>query len=175
MRFLFILTCLCCACLSISACTRGDVRKTLGIKKNAPDEFMVLSRKPLEVPTNYTLTPPVNGDSLAIEEVREQARSTLIGKKVDSNDAKGLGDAELSLLKKAKAKDSSDTVRTAIKNDDENGISKLPTLTGPKKDPIVDADKEQERIKANETAGKAVNEGDVATKSQEKGFIDIFQ
>lgn len=40
---------------SLSACS--GVKKTLGIEKSAPDEFLVTSRAPLTLPPEYDLRP----------------------------------------------------------------------------------------------------------------------
>src|ERR1700749_573834 len=47
----------------LGACSDGmsGVRAALGITKEAPDEFGVISRAPLSMPPDYTLRPPQIG------------------------------------------------------------------------------------------------------------------
>ena len=47
----------------LGACSGGmsGIRSTLGITKEAPDEFGVVSRAPLSLPPDYTLRPPQTG------------------------------------------------------------------------------------------------------------------
>lgn len=50
-----------CACALLAACSTGEVRDTLGLKRDAPDEFRVVSRPPLSVPPDFTLQKPDPG------------------------------------------------------------------------------------------------------------------
>jgi hypothetical protein len=45
--------------LAVSAC--GGFRDSLGLNKQSPDEFRVVSRAPLTLPPDYTLRPPAPG------------------------------------------------------------------------------------------------------------------
>lgn len=45
--------------LALSAC--GGFRESLGLTKQSPDEFRVVSRAPLTLPPDYTLRPPEPG------------------------------------------------------------------------------------------------------------------
>ena len=42
--------------LAVSAC--GGFREQLGLEKQSPDEFRVVSRAPLTLPPDYSLRPP---------------------------------------------------------------------------------------------------------------------
>jgi hypothetical protein len=48
--------------LSLTACS-GDLERTFGLTRDAPDEFTVTTRAPLSMPPDYTLTPPRPGAS----------------------------------------------------------------------------------------------------------------
>jgi hypothetical protein len=50
------------AVLSLTACS-GDLERTFGLTRDAPDEFTVTTRAPLSMPPDYTLTPPRPGAS----------------------------------------------------------------------------------------------------------------
>src|SRR3990170_1233498 len=45
--------------LAVSAC--GGFRENLGLTKQSPDEFRVVSRAPLTLPPDYSLRPPEPG------------------------------------------------------------------------------------------------------------------
>src|SRR3546814_3989738 len=45
--------------LAVSAC--GGFRENLGLTKQSPDEFRVVSRAPLTLPPDYNLRPPEPG------------------------------------------------------------------------------------------------------------------
>ena len=45
--------------LALSACS--NIKQTLGLVKQGPDEFTVITRAPLTVPPNFELTPPKPG------------------------------------------------------------------------------------------------------------------
>jgi len=65
--------------LMVCACS-DQVSETLGLTKQAPDEFSVVTRAPLSVPPNYALRPPRPGASRPMEiSTRETARKTIFG------------------------------------------------------------------------------------------------
>ncbi|MGB1540504.1 MAG: DUF3035 domain-containing protein, partial [Rickettsiales bacterium] len=45
---------------SLVACSGQEVKKSLGLKRNNPDAFQVVSRPPLSVPPVYHLNPPAS-------------------------------------------------------------------------------------------------------------------
>ena len=45
------------AMVALSACTAG-MRESFGYGKQAPDEFLVLTKSPLVIPPDYALRPP---------------------------------------------------------------------------------------------------------------------
>ena len=62
----------------ISGCTQTT--KALGIKKNAPNEFNILTKAPLVVPPEYNLRPPQIGTSSSENNYsQESAREALLG------------------------------------------------------------------------------------------------
>lgn len=65
-------------CLALSGC--GNMRDTLGLGKNTPDEFAVVTRAPLSMPPTYELRPPQPGAPRPQEQrARDVARQTLVG------------------------------------------------------------------------------------------------
>ncbi len=57
-----------------------EMRKSLGLGKNAPDEFQVVRRAPLSLPPDFQLRPPQPGAARPQEgSTTEQARSAVLG------------------------------------------------------------------------------------------------
>ncbi len=73
MKQLFTVSCLC-----ILAACGGDVRESLGLNKQAPDEFNVVSRPPLSVPPEFYLEPPTPGAPPRFEGTQESQAKALI-------------------------------------------------------------------------------------------------
>ena len=66
--------------LALSACAGGSVQKTLGMGKQPPDEFAVVSRAPLIIPPDFNLRPPEPGATRPmVGTTEDQARATLLG------------------------------------------------------------------------------------------------
>jgi hypothetical protein len=66
--------------LALSACAGGKVQQALGMGKQAPDEFAVVSRAPLIIPPDFDLRPPQPGASRPmVGTTEDQARATLLG------------------------------------------------------------------------------------------------
>lgn len=161
--------------LVISGCS-GNVRETLGIKKAAPDEFMVLSHPPLSIPPEFNLEPPESGaTSVRQSDTVQKAKETLFGE-TNSSGSTSSSTGEQTLLKKIGKSDPNirDLLRkenqrdTLTETGEKKGfIDKLTDLTNKKKDPLVDADAERERLNQNKAEGKPVTEGKVPTLKQE--------
>jgi len=67
-----------CAAMGLSACTQTT--KALGLKKNAPNEFNILTKAPLVIPPEYNLRPPQIGTSSSENNYSQKsAREALIG------------------------------------------------------------------------------------------------
>jgi hypothetical protein len=67
------------ACTSLIACEQVT-RENLGLAKQAPDEFSVVTRAPLSVPPDFSLRPPRPGASRPMEiSTRDNARQTVFG------------------------------------------------------------------------------------------------
>ncbi len=78
MRKLIVTGCCLVLLAALSGCE--NTRRAMGMGKQAPDEFAVLTRAPLELPPDYGLRPPVPGAERPQEATtREQARLFLLG------------------------------------------------------------------------------------------------
>jgi hypothetical protein len=112
-------------CLVLSGC--GNLRDTLGLGKNTPDEFAVVTRAPLSLPPTYDLRPPLPGAPRPQEQrSSDAARQALLGQVPATGDmaaSSGLkpvtvqsvaGQGERGLLTQAGAGTADDAVRAQI-------------------------------------------------------------
>ncbi|MFO1243437.1 MAG: DUF3035 domain-containing protein [Rickettsiales bacterium] len=188
--------------LLLAACGGDDVKETLGLDHDAPDEFTVVSRPPLTVPKEFYLVPPTQGDASNFgEDTSHVARQQLTGKAPDANDMtleeaqRGLADTaapvvqssslgtpgESSLLRNAGAEHADPDIRNKLYSDTPPDAEKpgiLEKLRGnPNEEPVVNAKEESERLRANKDAGKPLNQGEVKTEDpKSKSVLDrVFE
>ena len=73
--------------LALTAC--DNPRRLLGLEKQAPDEFQVVSRAPLNLPPDFSLRPPAPGAARpSVETPQEQARNAVF--QLDAPDNAGV-------------------------------------------------------------------------------------
>lgn len=182
------------AALLLGACSGNTVKDTLGLSRAAPDEFRVVSRPPLSVPPEFNLRPPSASSVAPSQQSDAQARSMVLGNEQAAPAGKtkpvalrGKGtaqpaksSAEDAFLRNAGAAAADPNVRNElveekyVKQQEAEDApwwdvwSKVPA----KKEPIVKADAEAERIQKNEEEGKPVTEGDTPeTTSKDTGVL----
>ncbi len=64
--------------ISLAGCANGDLSRTIGLTRDAPDEFTVTTRAPLSMPPDFSLRPPTPGASRPQElSERQQAEAAL--------------------------------------------------------------------------------------------------
>ncbi len=154
---------------SLAGCS--GVKDSLGLEKESPDEFAVITRAPLEMPSKLALPPPTLGMARPQEQAtNKQARKALLGETKNTNSNK-LTLAEETLLQKAGASEVDPDIRAKIDKEtyelqDRNKpvAEKLLNISGNNKRPsatIVDAEKEVERIKKNKQEGKNITDGEI--------------
>lgn len=163
--------------LALSACE--GVRDQLGLNKQSPDEFRVISRAPLSLPPDFTLRPPEPGiprpqEGTATQQARkavfrlEQPKTQPLNEQVKA-DGRTLG--ELSLLKAAGADKIDPGIRRTIdletqqlNAESEDFIDAL-VFWRDKETPgrVVDAAAETKRLRENAALGKAVTAGETPT------------
>lgn len=163
--------------MTLSACG-GDVRDTLGIGRNVPDEFTVMTRAPLSLPPDYNLRPPVPGAARPQEKTTSQTAAKLVLGAGAATTKATPGNAEQALLQQAGADQATADIRATVDREapprakpDADVLDKLQALSDKKtKDPVVDAAAESKRVReaqktgANPAAGKVV-QTDPSSKS----------
>lgn len=186
--------------LLLTACG-DDIRDTLGLNKDAPDEFVVVSRPPLSVPPDFELRPPSADGASPVPSTETQAQSVLFGTKPEATPANAgthtpsprrtLPDVTVtppmkstpalsSFLKKAGADTATPDIREQLSVDATRPIptSKAGSLYeeivgSEKSDPVVDAQKETKRLKDNKNEGKPVTEGETpSAPAPNKSVLD---
>ncbi len=161
------------ALLLLAACSDGGVRETLGLDRQAPDEFSVVSRPPLSLPPEFELRPPRPGEPPRGPSSNTKARALLIGEQPPSAAEastvnEGRSSAADRLLNRAGTAQADGDVRSKLDDDvrrtpDARGAGTLlDRVTGaPKAEPVIDAKKEAERLRSNKDSGKPINDGAV--------------
>ncbi len=158
--------------LSSSALLLGgcsNVKNSLGLEKDAPDEFAVIKRAPLEIPSNLTLPPPMPGTPRPQEtNAVSQAQEAVFGSEKEMADK--TSSAENLLLKKTGADQADPSIRATVNREtaelderNEPVVKKLLKLGGKEQDTsatVIDAKKEYERIQQNKRDGKDITEGE---------------
>ena len=177
------------ALLTLSACQ--NVQEQLGLTKQSPDEFRVLSRAPLSLPPNYNLRPPEPGAARPqVGTPTQQARRAVF--RADDNqqaslepipgDSRSLG--ELALLREAGADQVDSDIRQVIdqetnqlREESESFINRLVFWQeNPEPGYVVDAEAEARRIRENEALGRPVTDGATPTVDRKRKalFEGIF-
>jgi len=117
MRLKTIFLATACAAMGLSACTQTS--KALGITKNAPNEFNILTKAPLVVPPEYNLRPPQLGTSNAENNYSQKAaREALIGDIDEAEPTRG----EVVLMSKAGVGRANQEIRLEI--DGSNSVER---------------------------------------------------
>ena len=69
--------------LAMGACG-NQVKKTLGMERNMPDEFAVVERAPLTMPPNFSLAPPQPGKPRQADTQNDIARGLVLGSEISA-------------------------------------------------------------------------------------------
>ncbi len=160
-----------CGLISCSFILSGcsSVRDIVGASDESPDEFAVMTRAPLSIPSELTLPPPMPGAQRPQEvAATKQAQRAVLGDDTIMSDTQ-ISDSENSLLQNAGAAQTDPNIRSTVNQETEEMhrrnqpvAQKLLSLTKddtPASATIVDAKKELERIQKNKEDGKSVTEG----------------
>ncbi|MEE8202699.1 MAG: DUF3035 domain-containing protein [Alphaproteobacteria bacterium] len=164
--------------LAVGACS--NIRDQLGLGKNPPDEFKVVTRAPLSLPPDFSLRPPAPGTKRPQEETaQERVKVALYGKLSPAVDDGSRSTGEQALLAHAGTAKAQPNIRRLINDEnllyaDEDSSfvdalifwhDKTPTGT------IVDPAKEAQRLQEASALGKPPTEGETAIIKRRKKAI----
>jgi hypothetical protein len=168
----------------------GEIRSKLGLNKQAPDEFTVLSQAPLSMPPNFALRAPAPGVERAqkVSKMNDVKRVVLknnssANKGPDSSVTGSSGEKNLRRLLGADS--ANKQIREIINEEaadliyaDQRFLDKLLKWpSGSANESLLDAAAESKRIRSNQDAGKTINDGETPVIERGKGnFIKkLFQ
>jgi hypothetical protein len=157
------------AAFTLSACE--NAREAIGIGKQSPDEFAVVTRAPLSMPPDFGLRPPRPGAERPQEKaVTDSARELLVNSNGVSGAAlqdPGTTQGETALLAKAGAINADPSIRQTLNRESSILATEEDSFTDrlifwQKKQPpgtVVDAGAEQQRLRENAGLGDAPTKG----------------
>ena len=156
--------------LFLFGCT--GVKEKIGIINKSPDEFQVYEQKPLDVPPNFELRPPIDGEKVVRD---SKDKDIIFNEEVNINESLTIEDEVL--LISIGDKDSDTDIRKVI--NDENSIREIEKPLLDKIldfDPILEVNKEENNeLDPNaekERIDKLKEEGKLIDSKQEKIIID---
>lgn len=180
--------CLVVLMAAVAGC--GDVRRSLGIDRTAPDEFAVVERAPLSVPPDFTLRPPQPGAPRpGTKTPREQAARAVFGR-TDASERSGpelfsggngpqvqaaprgqvaaLSPGEAALLRQAGADEIDPDIRAKVDQETTQLAAAERSFTDflifwrdpPPPGVVVDPVAEQARLRENAALDRPVTEGE---------------
>ena len=151
--------------------TTSGVREALGLDKNPPDEFAVVTKAPLVVPPNYELRPPQEGAApLNAVDPRLAARESTFG---GSTKVRTASRGEAALLRKAGAYNADGSIRRTLNKESAAIAKKNRSMTSSilfwqkpdKQGEVIDAKAEAKRLRKNRRSGKRANAGTVILRN----------
>ena len=152
----------------------GGLDDALGLGKNPPDEFAIVTKAPLAIPPDFSLRPPVPGaPNRQARTSQEIAAAALYSGRptsgsVQAQSLSGGTAGEAALIASAGAENASPEVRRLIENEYRSRIDADRTFAdriifwqdrGPQPIP-VDAQAEAQRLRQNDALGQPVTEGE---------------
>jgi hypothetical protein len=176
----------------LGACSDGmsGIRSSLGITKEAPDEFGVVSRAPLSLPPDYTLRPPQAGSLRPQDSTpTEVARQTVFRVPTDKADPNAApanvsvtaSAGELALMKQVGAGTADPNIRRIVDQEntrlleaDRSFTDRLIFWQKPEAPGVVvDPQKEAQRLRENVAEGKPAVEGETPIiVRKQRGFLE---
>lgn len=194
-----------CSLLALCACGGNDVKETLGLEREPPDEFRVVARPPLAIPPQFNLRAPstsdesptavptskqaeslvlgtpqatTSGDTFSLKESNSQTAIVPVTAAPIATDGATSSQGDSQFLKNIGAEQADPNVRQTlaeqkIRKELENPSWWDKFSSSPeKKDTVVDAKKEAERIKTNQETGKPLTEGQTPeSKPADRGVL----
>ncbi len=176
--------------LALSACS--GVKQEMGVGRNSPNAFDVVTRAPLTLPPDYALRPPESAGAAAAQSTANtsaQVKDELMGENMSSGNAsaaqKKADPAATAFMDKLGVPNANPDIRQII--DQDNGYIALKnqpvadklifwqdTKPTPKDIPeaVIDPEAEAARIKKVEAEGKPINADMTPTIRQKTNTLD---
>lgn len=105
----------------LSGCS--GAKESLGLERQAPDEFAVVRRAPLSLPPEYNLRPPVPGAPRPQEQVASaQAKAVVLGERAVA--AQSVSKAEGDLLSRVGVEGIDPSIRTKVDAETASRVDK---------------------------------------------------
>ncbi len=168
-----------------------NAKETIGLAKQAPDEFAVVTRAPLNIPPKFDLRPPKPGAKRPQKVTpTSKARTILLRKnslrekteKTNAAIASGrFSNGEIAFLQRAGALDADSSIRQIVDKEGsvlaEVGNSILRKVIFWRKDEksgvLVDAEKEAKRIRQVVAEGEPITKGETPViVRKKKGLLE---
>lgn len=156
----------------VSGC--DTLKEQVGLTRHTPDEFAVMQRAPLEVPSDLNSLPAPRPGAPRPQEVaaKDAAQQVILG--APQQGASQQSTSESVLLQKAGAKDAAPQIREQLELDakvqKEENRSVIKRILGTEDDEgpahVVDAEAELKRIQDAKKAGQPVTAGETPTKDE---------
>lgn len=165
--------------LGLSACTGGELTRTFGLTRDAPDEFRVTTRAPLSMPPDFALRPPEPGAARPQELSQEQqAEAVLSPNSVLQGPDTQLSPGQQALIAAAgppppphirrKVDQDSQLDRTSQSFADRLMFWRAPPEPGT----VVDPTRESRRLRENAALGASPETGDTPIiQKKREGFL----
>ncbi len=152
--------------LGVAACGGDDLSRTIGLSRDAPDEFTVTTRAPLSMPPDYSLRPPRPGASRPQEvSERGQAQAALSPQMALDSGQVGSSPGQQAIVSAAGPAAPHD-IRNHVDADaqlDAPGRGFTDRLmfwrTPPRPGTVVDAARESQRLRQNAALGQPAEDG----------------
>lgn len=171
----------------LAACGAG-VDDALGLGKNPPDEFAIVTKAPLAIPPDFSLRPPQPGAAARQSRTAQQiAAQALYANNASGIPGSALGQpggsqGEAALLASAGADQASPEVRRLIESEYQSLIEADQTFAdriifwqdrSPQPHP-VDAQAEAQRLRKNDALGEPVTEGETPRiePKEDRGLLE---
>lgn len=144
----------------VSACAID--KQTLGLGRRTPDEFTVITRKPLSLPPEYNVTPPTNKD-ISSNNISNEVKTSVLGEKDSKNK---LNNEDISFLSTINADNSDKNIREELTNNsnpagNKKVVNKIMFWKSEDNSTIIDNAAEAKRLKENKKQGNKINNGDI--------------
>ena len=171
----FVISCIIAGVFPLFGCE--NAKETIGLTKQAPDEFAVVTRAPLNIPPQFDLRPPNPGSSRPQETTpRSEARKILlkntsrrrISRKNKTINSGKFSEGEAAFLQRADALNVDPTIRKVIKKESSGltevnkGLLRRIIFWQPKEnsEKVIDATKEARRLRKVTAQGEPLTKGE---------------